>query len=85
MRRFAADRARRAVAASLRGAASRSAAPSPHAPPPRHPASPMGAAAMAAAMARAMSTAAAGAPPVSLDTINPKVPLLCPPFSDSSV
>ncbi|XP_066400361.1 alanine aminotransferase 2-like [Miscanthus floridulus] len=69
MRRFAADRARRAVAASLRGAASRSAAPSPHPPAPRHPAYPVGAAAMAAAM----STAAAGAPPVSLDTINPKV------------
>ncbi|OEL38824.1 Alanine aminotransferase 2 [Dichanthelium oligosanthes] len=76
MRRFAADRARRAVAASLRGTAassSRSAAPSPLAPAPRHPASPVGAAAMAAAMARVMSTAAAGTPAVSLDTINPKV------------
>jgi hypothetical protein len=95
MHRFAADRARRAVAASLRGAASRAAAaPSRHAPAPRHPTSPVGAAApvAAAAMARAaMSTAVAGVPPpvsldtispkvppVSLDTINPKVPLLCP-------
>lgn len=73
MRRFAADRARRAVAASLHGAASRSAAPSPHAPAPRHPASPVGAAAMAAAMVRTMSTTAAGTPPVSVATINPKV------------
>ncbi|PUZ72922.1 hypothetical protein GQ55_2G434400 [Panicum hallii var. hallii] len=74
MRRFAADRARRAVAASLRGAAaSRSAAASPLAPAPRHPAPPVGAAAMAAALARTMSTAAAGTPPVSLNTINPKV------------
>jgi hypothetical protein len=30
---------------------------------------------MAAALARTMSTAAAGTPPVSLNTINPKVPL----------
>ncbi|PWZ38999.1 hypothetical protein Zm00014a_035559 [Zea mays] len=79
MHRFAADRARRAVAASLRGAASRAAAaPSRHAPAPRHPTSPVGAAApvAAAAMARAaMSTAVAGVPPpVSLDTISPKVP-----------
>ncbi|PAN14833.1 hypothetical protein PAHAL_2G447600 [Panicum hallii] len=74
MRRFAADRARRAVAASLRGAASsRSAAASPLAPAPCHPAPPVGAAAMAAALARTMSTAAAGTPPVSLNTINPKV------------
>ncbi|WVZ66699.1 hypothetical protein U9M48_015888 [Paspalum notatum var. saurae] len=74
MRRFAADRARRAVAASLRAAASRSGAPSPLVPAPRHPAHPVGAAAMAAAaMARAMSTATKGAPAVSLDTINPKV------------
>jgi hypothetical protein len=85
MRRFAADRARRAVAASLHGAASRSVAPSPHAPAPRHPASPVGAAAMAAAMVRTMSTTAAGTPPVSVATINPKVPLLCPLLSDSSV
>ena len=77
MRRFAADRARRAVAASLRGAASsRSAAPSPLSPAPRYPAPPVGAAAMAAALARTMSTAAAGTPPVSMNTINPKVPLL---------
>ncbi|KAJ1291896.1 hypothetical protein BS78_02G351100 [Paspalum vaginatum] len=75
MRRFVADRARRAVAASLRGAASssRSASPSPLAPAPRHPASPVGEAAMAASMARSMSTAVAGSPAVSLDTINPKV------------
>ncbi|XP_004959833.2 alanine aminotransferase 2 [Setaria italica] len=76
MRRFAADRARRAVAASLRGAASSSRSaplPLPLAPAQRHPAPPMGAAAMAAAMARTMSTAAAGTPAVSLDTINPKV------------
>ncbi|KAK3127706.1 hypothetical protein QOZ80_7AG0577350 [Eleusine coracana subsp. coracana] len=70
MRRFASDKARRAVAASLR-AASRSAAPS-HAPAP-HPLSPAPVAAMAAAMARFMSTASAGVPAVSLDTINPKV------------
>ncbi|KAG2638387.1 alanine aminotransferase 2-like [Panicum virgatum] len=70
MRRFAADRARRAVAASLRAASSyRSAAPSPLAPAPRYPAPPVG----AAALARTMSTAAAGTPPVSLNTINPKV------------
>ncbi|XP_062190128.1 alanine aminotransferase 2-like [Phragmites australis] len=79
MRRFAADRARRAVGASLRSAASRSAAPSPPAPAPYHPSSTAAAPAaamamaMATAMARAMSTAAAGAPAVSLDTINPKV------------
>ncbi|KAF8769126.1 hypothetical protein HU200_006897 [Digitaria exilis] len=77
MRRFVADRARRAVAASLRGPAasssSRSAAPSPLAPARGHPAAPVGAAAMAAAMARAMSTAAVGTPPVTLDTLNPKV------------
>nr|CAB3458625.1 unnamed protein product [Digitaria exilis] len=77
MRRFVADRARRAVAASLRGHAasssSRSAAPSPLAPARGHPVAPVGAAAMAAAMARAMSTAAAGTPPVTVDTLNPKV------------
>ncbi|CAN6206090.1 unnamed protein product [Urochloa humidicola] len=76
MRRFVTDRARRAVAASLRGAAasSRSAAPSPLAPAQRHPPPPVGAAAaMAAAMARAMSTAASGTPAVSLDNINPQV------------
>ena len=79
MRRFAADRARRAVAASLRATSSyRSAAPSPLAPAPRYPAPSVGAAAMAVALARTMSTAAAGTPPVSLNTINPKVPLLPP-------
>ncbi|CAL5061627.1 unnamed protein product [Urochloa decumbens] len=75
MRRFVTDRARRAVAASLRASASsRSAAPSPLAPAQRRPAPPVGAAAaMAAAMGRAMSTAATGTPAVSLDTINPQV------------
>ncbi|CAN6219514.1 unnamed protein product [Urochloa humidicola] len=77
MRRFITDRARRAVAASLRGAASsssRSAAPLPIAPAQRRPAPPVGAAAaMMASMARAISTAAPGTPAVSLDTINPKV------------
>ncbi|TVU37875.1 hypothetical protein EJB05_11217 [Eragrostis curvula] len=70
MRRYAADKARRAVAASLR-AASRSAGPSP-APAP-HPRSPAPVAAMAAALARAMSTASVGTPAVSINTINPKV------------
>ncbi|KAL5197784.1 hypothetical protein ABZP36_001296 [Zizania latifolia] len=70
MRRFAADRARRAVAASIRAAA-RSAVPS--AAPATAPPSPAAVAAMASAMVRAMSTAAAGAAPVSLDNINPKV------------
>ncbi|CAL5071760.1 unnamed protein product [Urochloa decumbens] len=77
MRRFVTDRARRAVAASLRASASassRSAAPSPLAPAQRRPAPPVGAAAaMAVAMGRAMSTAATGTPAVSLDTINPQV------------
>ncbi|GJN33102.1 hypothetical protein PR202_gb21666 [Eleusine coracana subsp. coracana] len=79
MRRFASDKARRAVAASLR-VASRSAAPSP-APAP-HPLSPAPVAAMAAAMARFMSTASAGVPAVSLDTINPKV-RHSPPYFNS--
>ncbi|KAM3384268.1 hypothetical protein ACQJBY_008747 [Aegilops geniculata] len=74
MRRFLTDRARRAVAASLRGA-TRPAAPSP-APAPAAALSrpsPSAPTAMAAYMARVMSTSAAGTPPVSLDTINPKV------------
>ncbi|KAF2923934.1 hypothetical protein DAI22_07g230900 [Oryza sativa Japonica Group] len=78
MRRFVADRARRAVtssAASMRAAATRSAAPSAGAAPsaPSPPPAAAAALAMASAMVRAMSTAAAGAAPVSLDTINPKV------------
>ncbi|XP_047065958.1 alanine aminotransferase 2-like [Lolium rigidum] len=73
MRRFLTDRARRAVAASLR-AATRPAPPCPAAPARAlsRP-SPSPASAMASYMARAMSTSAAAAPPVSLDTINPKV------------
>ncbi|KAM0891161.1 hypothetical protein ACQ4PT_026575 [Festuca glaucescens] len=73
MRRFLTDRARRAVAASLR-AATRPAPPSPAAPARAlsRP-SPSVPSAMASYMARAMSTSAAAAPPVSLDTINPKV------------
>ncbi|KAM0925050.1 hypothetical protein ACQ4PT_004447 [Festuca glaucescens] len=73
MRRFVTDRARRAVAASLR-AATRPAPPSPAAPARAlsRP-SPSAPSAMASYMARAMSSSAAGAPPVSLDTINPKV------------
>ncbi|KAL5197256.1 hypothetical protein ABZP36_000768 [Zizania latifolia] len=67
MRRFAGDLVRRAVTASIRAAA-RSAVPS---------AAPAAAAAMASAMVRTMSTAAAGAAPVSLDSINPKVLSLC--------
>uniref|UniRef100_A0ACD5UL98 Uncharacterized protein n=1 Tax=Avena sativa TaxID=4498 RepID=A0ACD5UL98_AVESA len=73
MRRFVTDRARRAVAASLR-AATRPAPPSPAAPARAlSQPSPSATSAMASYMARAMSTSAAGAPPVSLDTINPKV------------
>uniref|UniRef100_A0A453B312 Alanine aminotransferase 2 n=1 Tax=Aegilops tauschii subsp. strangulata TaxID=200361 RepID=A0A453B312_AEGTS len=72
MRRFLTDRARRAVAASLRGA-TRPAAPSPAPAAALSRPSPSAPSAMAAYMARAMSTSAAGTPPVSLDTINPKV------------
>ncbi|CAM0906766.1 unnamed protein product [Alopecurus aequalis] len=74
MRRFVTDRARRAAAASLR-AATRPAAPSrsPSLAPALSRPSPSPASAMASYLAKAMSTSAAGAPPVSLDTINPKV------------
>jgi hypothetical protein len=40
---------------------------------------------MASYMARAMSNSAAAAPPVSLDTINPKVRHLTYPFSASLI
>jgi hypothetical protein len=67
MRRFAAEKARRAVVESLRAASRSALAPVPH------PRSLAPAAAMAAAMTRFMTTASAGVPAVSRDTLNPKV------------